>query len=128
MGEGNMIATIDREMRQRSSRRMDGNNWNWPVLDSLPRNTVNLWDLVGDGSCLFWNLLKDLNVECTVSNNANIQRQLNDYMLDHLDECIHPEIKGYTIRECILNNLRELADIHPGVVVVDEEDRVAQYI
>ena len=49
-------------------------------------------------------------------------------MLDHLDECIHPEIKGYTIREWILNNLRELADIHPGVVVVDEEDPVAQYI
>ena len=28
MGEGNMIATIDREMRQRSSRRIDGSNWN----------------------------------------------------------------------------------------------------
>ena len=63
MDKGNIIATIDREMRQRSSRRMDGSNWNWPVIDSSPRNTVNLWDPVGNGSSLFWNLLKDLNVE-----------------------------------------------------------------
>ena len=93
--------------------------------DVIPKDSIELWDPSGDGSCMYWCFLEDTNQECTVSNCAALRRDINIYISEHPNECIHPDIEGYTLSEWVLNNLKDITQRRG--IVINEENPIMQY-
>ena len=119
------VNTVNEQMRQRSSSRTPGLDWDWQTIpDHMHSNDTTLWDPVGDGNCLFWSLLASINEECTISHVICLRHEINDYILHHQTDYL-PLLGNYTILQYVEDNLRDITRQHPEIAIQD--DPVLQY-
>ena len=92
-GEGQQLLMttdqVNEQMRQRSSSRVQGLDWDWQsAIDHMHSDVTTLWNPIGDGNCLYWALLESTNEGCTMSNVISLRREINEYILYHQDDYV----------------------------------------